>query len=293
MIEAYLAEKHLELNEKYWKEATYYAKGAYDVAKEVATLLEAQGLQPHLLDIIPNYSIENVDDKMLEPVLYEGLVGWQSYPVCAADGIIYDPLAKEPLEIGDYISRVFTNEKEIVIRDMTEIYLKKPVEFKMNLLIPTDGEVLPTNLEQGDFQMILRARKSVHHQSLAGGGGTSGEVASVLKTKYGRSYLGICVDLTCGIGTCAEYTAITNALIEEADEQPKIDTIVAVNKDGVIPPCGRCRQLMLDTIGDRKDTWVIVTRNEKVKLDALLPYAWEPPKNRNALPAKLGQIATS
>lgn len=58
------------------------------------------------------------------------------------------------------------------------------------------------------------------------------------------------------------------------------DTIVAVHDrylNGVIPPCGNCRQMLFDYC---PDIMVIVNDEEgrliKVKARDLLPFAWQP-----------------
>ena len=51
----------------------------------------------------------------------------------------------------------------------------------------------------------------------------------------------------------------------------------AVNDDGaVLPPCGRCRELIYQIDPANLDTDVIVERNEVVKLRDLLPHPWQP-----------------
>ena len=37
---------------------------------------------------------------------------------------------------------------------------------------------------------------------------TAGQVGAALRTRSGRIYTGICLDLACGLGTCAEHSAI-------------------------------------------------------------------------------------
>ena len=54
-------------------------------------------------------------------------------------------------------------------------------------------------------------------------------------------------------------------------------TMVAVNDDGaVLPPCGRCRELIYQIDPANLDTDVIVERGEVVKLRDLLPHPWQP-----------------
>jgi cytidine deaminase len=100
-------------------------------------------------------------------------------------------------------------------------------------------------------------------------------VGCALLCKNGKVYTGINCD---GIhGSCAEY--ITMGIAISAGER-EFDTIVAVHEkatNGVIAPCGNCRQMLFEYCPDIK---VIVNDENgkliKVKARDLLPFAWEP-----------------
>jgi len=104
-------------------------------------------------------------------------------------------------------------------------------------------------------------------------GGIISEVGCALKTKSGHVYKGVCMHLVCGLGFCGESTAIATAATNEGAID--IDTIVAANKFGVIPPCGRCRELINDISPKGSETWVIVDSETKLELSELLPRAWD------------------
>jgi cytidine deaminase len=76
-------------------------------------------------------------------------------------------------------------------------------------------------------------------------------------------------------GPCAELVVIGTAAAQGAYE---LDTIVAVgDRDrGVVPPCGRCRQVLLDYFPDL--TVIVGTRDDlrTVAIADLLPetYVW-------------------
>ena len=78
-------------------------------------------------------------------------------------------------------------------------------------------------------------------------------------------------------GSCAEYVAVGTAI--SAGER-EFDTIVAVHEkhlNGVIPPCGNCRQMLFEYCPDVK---VIVNDDNgnliKVHARDLLPFARRP-----------------
>lgn len=101
---------------------------------------------------------------------------------------------------------------------------------------------------------------------------TVGDVGCALLAADGNLYLGVCIDTACGMGFCAEHSAIA-AMVTHGGE--RILKIVAVLHDGaVIPPCGRCREFMRQIHRDNMDADVIVGKDIVVKLKDLLPYPW-------------------
>jgi cytidine deaminase len=100
----------------------------------------------------------------------------------------------------------------------------------------------------------------------------SNRVGCALLAKSGEIYTGISIDLVCGLGNCAEYAAIAQML---KDRETIIKMIVAVHETkGIIPPCGRCRELITQIDERNANTIVIVRRDEFVSLNKLLPYEW-------------------
>lgn len=113
---------------------------------------------------------------------------------------------------------------------------------------------------------VLRPKKNEGH--------LVGDVGCALVTDKGNVYLGVCIDASCGIGFCAEHSAI--AAMVTAGEF-KIKKIVAVWKDGkgkitVLPPCGRCREFIRQIHKDNLQTEVILKENKILTLAELLPY---------------------
>lgn len=100
----------------------------------------------------------------------------------------------------------------------------------------------------------------------------SGKVGCALLTTNGNIYTGISVDLVCGLGNCAEYSAICEML---KNHETRIEMIVAVyNKEQIIPPCGRCRELIAQLNSNNTSTKVILPDKSVVTLSELLPEKW-------------------
>lgn len=103
-------------------------------------------------------------------------------------------------------------------------------------------------------------------------GNCAGVVACALQAKNGKIYTGICLNLVCGLGFCAEASAISEML---KDRETEIEMIVALTEKGnIIPPCGRCRELLYQINTHNLNTSVIVSDSNILKLKELLPNTW-------------------
>ena len=113
---------------------------------------------------------------------------------------------------------------------------------------------------------VMKSRKIKH-------GYTVGDVGCALVTDKGNVYLGVCIDVTCGIGFCAEHSAIA-AMVTNGEY--KIRKIVAVTYEGkIIPPCGRCREFIRQIDDANINTEVIIGRDKSIKLKELLPFPYD------------------
>lgn len=100
----------------------------------------------------------------------------------------------------------------------------------------------------------------------------AGSVGAALLSGSGRVYTGICIDTGCGMGFCAEHAAVAEMLKARESE---IAMVVAVVAGGsILPPCGRCRELMWQVDARNRDTRVILAPDRTVTLAELLPQPW-------------------
>ena len=120
-------------------------------------------------------------------------------------------------------------------------------------------------------KLIQRAASLVGEFQLSQEWTVAGAVGAALRTDKGNIYTGICVELLCGIGFCAEHAAVASMLEKR---ETRIESIVAVASRGIIPPCGRCREMLIQVDSANAQTKVIVTEDEWVKLAELLPRHW-------------------
>ncbi len=119
--------------------------------------------------------------------------------------------------------------------------------------------------------LIERATALVGEFQLSQEWTVAGAVGCALRTDQGSIYTGICVELLCGIGFCAEHAAVAEML---KHRETRIAMIVAVAVGGIVPPCGRCREMLMQVDAANTQTKVIVAPNEWVPLADLLPRYW-------------------
>jgi cytidine deaminase len=56
--------------------------------------------------------------------------------------------------------------------------------------------------------------------------------------------------------------------------ESRILKIVAISQEGVVAPCGRCREFMNQIHNDNLQTEIMLTQDKIVTLRELLPYIW-------------------
>ena len=126
---------------------------------------------------------------------------------------------------------------------------------------------------KGLVQLIEDAHNVLGEYTLSHTDFSAASVAAALLTTQGNVYTGINIDVACGIGFCAEHSAIAEML---KSRETQIEMIVAVNAEGIRPPCGRCRELMLQIDNKNINTKVYLSKEKYMRLDELLPLRWKP-----------------
>ena len=98
----------------------------------------------------------------------------------------------------------------------------------------------------------------------------AGDVAAIIVSASGREYSGVCIEFEAGIGFCAEHAAVAEML--KAHESVA-RLIVAVDQTGfVMPPCGRCRELLWQLNEANRELLVVLDETTAKPLAELLPY---------------------
>lgn len=126
-----------------------------------------------------------------------------------------------------------------------------------------------------EFEELIQAAAQVLHPRRISEDIEVGGVAAALVTNRGNVYRGICIDTSCSMGFCAEHAAIA-AMVTAGED--RVEKIVAIDwAKRILPPCGRCREFLLQ-LGN-PDTLVLVAPETAVPVKDLLPYSWQDARN--------------
>lgn len=123
-----------------------------------------------------------------------------------------------------------------------------------------------------DFKVLYDAAKAAVNPKKISEQMCSGGVGAAVITKNGNIYTGVCIDTDCSLGMCAERNAISTMITNGEFE---FEMVAAVDKRGkVLPPCGACREFMLQ-LKNSSDIKVLVDdKGTVIKLSDLVPYSY-------------------
>ncbi len=122
---------------------------------------------------------------------------------------------------------------------------------------------------------LTLGRKAIEAKKKAHAKYSNFHVGAALLTKDGKIYEGANIENSSySLTICAERTALFSAILEGEREFDSI--AIASDAEEFCPPCGACRQVMLDLCG--KDLNVImINQKEEIKqfkLAELLPHSF-------------------
>jgi len=124
-----------------------------------------------------------------------------------------------------------------------------------------------------DLTELIGAARSIAGQFNTAGCVAAGSVGAAIRSASGATYTGICIDAACGIGFCAEHAAVAEMLKHRESD---IVAMVAVGDNGkILPPCGRCRELIYQLSPANLDAVVQVAEQDQCQLRELLPRGWD------------------
>lgn len=126
--------------------------------------------------------------------------------------------------------------------------------------------------DTSDAELIALAAEALNPHEIAPGVWTA-DVGAAVEAEDGEIHVGACVGGE--LGFCAEQAALGQLV---SDAAPIVKRVVAVWRDPntdvlhVLPPCGRCRELLRHLSQDNLETIVILGPDHRVPLRVLLPF---------------------
>lgn len=125
------------------------------------------------------------------------------------------------------------------------------------------------------WKEMLQAARAVQNGRKISDFVDAGRVAAAILSSSGKIYTGVCVDTCSTLGICAERNAIFNMITNGEQEIERVLAIMSNGKSG--PPCGACRELMVQLMPGRyQNIQVLIDleTEEIVTLDELTPKWW-------------------
>lgn len=122
-----------------------------------------------------------------------------------------------------------------------------------------------------DTSELISAARAVCGEFRLSENFSAGSVGAAIRTAEGNIYTGICIDLACGLGFCAEVAAVAEML---KHRETHITEVVAVSGNHILPPCGRCREMIAQVDSQNRDCRIILDKDRVLTLRQLLPDHW-------------------
>jgi cytidine deaminase len=127
-------------------------------------------------------------------------------------------------------------------------------------------------MTNNDRTQLIEAAKSVAGEFKLREEFSAGSVGAAIRTAKGNIYTGICIDLACGLGFCAEVAAVAEML--KARETQIAAAVVVANGRVLGAPCGRCREMIAQVDIRNLDCAIVLGEDREIPLRKLLPQHW-------------------
>jgi cytidine deaminase len=151
-----------------------------------------------------------------------------------------------------------------------------PDDSNVQIVLTADAGNTNTPCDEDSFpdqHIIEKMVRSASEMLARSGDGNNHTVAASLYADNGAIYNGMNLYHFTG-GPCAEIVALARLVSESDGAKPLAIVAVADRERGVIAPCGRCRQILLDYCPEIQ----VVLKTEHgiraMPLTAILPYVY-------------------
>ena len=122
------------------------------------------------------------------------------------------------------------------------------------------------------WEELFKKAKTIRKERIFSGLIAGGQVSAAILTKNHNIYVGVCIDMTCSLGMCAERNAIANMITNGENE---ITKLVCIDSHGkVVSPCGACREYLMQLSKNSKNIEILLEGNKTIRLEELMPDWW-------------------
>ena len=99
------------------------------------------------------------------------------------------------------------------------------------------------------------------------------EAVCVALSLKGNVYYAYSLQASCGLGCCAEQFVIGEML---KNDEYIISKLVVLDKLGnILPPCGKCCELITQISSENKKTQVVLAETQSIELNKVFPIDWK------------------
>ena len=128
-------------------------------------------------------------------------------------------------------------------------------------------EELALSQFDGTWDKMYIAARKVQQERAISPLAEAGAVSATILTEKGNIYVGVCIDTACSLGMCAERNAIANMI---TNGENVINRVIAIDRNGnAIPPCGACREFMIQLMPEHYHSIEIILDYENKKVVTL------------------------
>ena len=129
--------------------------------------------------------------------------------------------------------------------------------------------------EKAVWRKMFEAACAIHGNRVISPFIEAGCVSAAIESSSGKIYTGVCIDTACGLGMCAERSALVSMISSGESHVRKVLCIMPDGRSGGTP-CGACREYMMQLDRDSGDIEILLDLDvgRTVRLRELIPDWW-------------------
>ena len=129
--------------------------------------------------------------------------------------------------------------------------------------------------EKAVWRKMFEAACAIHGNRVISPFIEAGCVSAAIESSSGKIYTGVCIDTACGLGMCAERSALVSMISSGESHVRKVLCIMPDGRSGGTP-CGACREFLMQLSPDSPQIEILtdIETFATVKLGEMVPDWW-------------------